>query len=392
MRTIVPVVVLSSLVWVRPGVAEAQEASAAGFLGVGMFDDRPATTFDVGVDVAGESYAFGLGARLRYLAGTGVRSEDWDSPSEIARLLRYLDYTGAGSVRATVAVGELGGVRLGHGSIVDGYTSSLDVDHGHVGAQLRAAYRGVRLAAMIDDVIAPRIAGMRVAADLGDVVAATTVAVDMTAPSMDGPVVVPIAGVDLELAGASDDGLFAGALYSDVVASRTGAGLHLGAGGSVALGDTDARLGMRGEVRLATRGHVPGWIGPLYERARRQRVDDARRGSAGGAGGLAEVSLAIPGLGDVVGHYASRPGAPRLATVGVRAPHLRGAQVAMWAAAEVGGSAPSRALAVETRARLPGAMFIVFEVARLYRGDAMDPVGLRPMWIGTAAVGAVVGD
>lgn len=374
------------------GNAAAQNASAGGSLGVGMFGDRPTTTVDLGLDVDAGSYAFGLGARLRYLAGDGVRSEDWDTPSEVARLLRYLHYTRDEPVRATLAMGELGGVTLGHGVIVDRYTSGLDVDQGHVGAQLRAAAGEVRIDALIDDVVAPRILGARASLGLGPARVGASAVLDRVAPSMAGTAAVPIVGLDAELMGESYDGLFAGGVYTDLVATRTGAGAHLGARASVALGDSDARLGMRGEARLASAGYLPGWIDPLYERTRRERLDRARADEFGGVGGLLEMTLEVPEVGHLAAAYASRPGTSRLATVGVRAPYLRGVQAALWAVTEVGGDDPARGLAFEARVRLPSAMFVGLEVARLYQSDAMEPAGVRPIWIGTAAVGATIGD
>jgi hypothetical protein len=44
---------------------------------------------------------------------------------------------------------------------------------------------------------------------------------------------------------------------------------------------------------------------------------------------------------------------------------------------------------MEARARLPGAMFAVFEAAHLFRGTDMGP---QPLWIATAALGGVLGE
>jgi hypothetical protein len=389
MRALVCSAALVAAVCAGPGAAAAQQASAAGWLGVGMFGEDPTTTVDMGLDVAGDDYAFGIGARLRYLSSDGVRSEDWDELSEVARLLRYFILQRGETVQLSLAVGELGGVSLGNGTIVDRYSSGLDVNHGHLGAQLRAAWRRLSFEALIDDLVAPRIVAARGRLDLpAGLEAGASAAIDMTAPSMAGARAVPLFGADLSARGASGDGLFAGRLYGDlVVAARTGAGMHLGADGSVGLGS--GRLGARVEARLGTDGYVPGWIDPLYERTRADRLDRVRAGGTGGAGGLVGLSFELPEVGAAEVGYATRPGLPRLATARIWAPHNQWLQTALWAAAEIGGDDPARGMALETRAKLPGSTFLLAEVARLYRSDGAM---VERIWIATAAFGAVVGE
>ncbi|HUH03995.1 MAG TPA: hypothetical protein VML75_18490, partial [Kofleriaceae bacterium] len=158
------------LVVSAPATARGQDASASGSLGVGMFGSDPATTIDVGLDAAGEGYAIGLGARLRYLAGSGVRTEDWDQASEVARLIRYLQLARDGEVQVSVAVGELAGLTLGNGVMVDGYSAGLDVDHGHLGVSSRLRWSRYAAEVFADDVIAPRIVGARGTAEIDRVV------------------------------------------------------------------------------------------------------------------------------------------------------------------------------------------------------------------------------
>ncbi len=117
-----------------------------------MFGADPAATIDLGFDVDGHGAALGMGGRLRWLAGDGVRGEDWDELSEWVGIVRYFTWIthpqldGADptrppppdELRGALAIGRLGGVVLGHGSVIDGFTTGLDVDHGQVGAQVRA--------------------------------------------------------------------------------------------------------------------------------------------------------------------------------------------------------------------------------------------------------------
>ncbi len=387
-----------ALLLCAPAGASAQESSAAGLVGIGMFGRDPATTVDVGLDVVGDGYAFGIGARLRWLGGSGVRSEDWDQLSEVARLIRYLNLDRDEPVRFSLAMGELGGVALGHGTVIGGYASGLDVNHGHLGAQLTAAWRAASFEAVIDDVVAPRIIGARGSYRLGAARLGAQAAVDVSAPEMTPAMtldmssssVVPIVGLDAEASGATESDRLAGTLYADLIGElRTGAGLHLGAGGSLALGEGDARLGLRVEARLGTGGYVPVWIGPLYERTRGERLEQARAGGLGGAGGMVELSARAPAVGTAAVSWATRPGLPNLVTAGLRAPYFRGVQAAVWAAAELGGQDPARGLSMEARVRLPRSMFVVLETARLYR---RRDVAFEPIWIATAAIGAVLGE
>jgi len=136
-----------------------------------MFGPVPSTTVDVAIDLTGEHYAVGVGARLRLLVGEGLRDEDWDEISELARIIRYAIYRldsdeDDGLIRLSVAVGELGGATLGEGILIDDYATGDDVDHGRLGAQLRFERQGHGVEGLVDDVIAPRIEGARAYVDI----------------------------------------------------------------------------------------------------------------------------------------------------------------------------------------------------------------------------------
>jgi hypothetical protein len=166
-----------------------------------------------------------------------------------------------------------------------------------------------------------------------------------------------------------------------------GSGAHLGAG--VELRPAGARIGLEVEARAASRGYVPGWFGPLYERDRHTRLALARSGEPGGIGGAASGSLAIDGIGSLELSYAQRPGLSRLVWGRLLLPERDPIQLGAWAAAEVGDGGDGRALAAEARVRLPRRLFARLEAARLYRdGDAM----LVPVTVVSAAVGAVFGE
>jgi len=387
--------------------AEGQEVSGSGSLGAGIFGPQPATSAEVGVDLSGSGYALGLGARARFLAQDGFRSEDWDELSEQAGVIRY--GTAAWSdgepegTALSAALGELGGISLGHGSIIDGYASGLDVDHGHLGAQARAQSGVASAELVLDDLVAPRIGGVRVAAEASDdVLLGASVAGDRAAPSMDDPdgAVVASAALDGEVRATSEEGT-RGALHADAVAiAGLAAGLHAGASGSAVVAG-DVRLGARAELRAGTRHYLPGWIGPLYEIERRE-MTDARGGMTGGeldaaeTGGLAGIGAAgaltveVPAVASGEVGYSARRGVADVVTARALAPFHHHLQAGLWTAAAVRGGIEALALAAEARLRLPDRMFLRADAARLVReGDAGL---LRPVWSIELALGASLGE
>ncbi len=364
-----------------------------------MVGEDPAMTVDVGVDYAGDTLAFGLGGRVRFLAGDGFRENDWDEPSEMAGLLRYLRYERASDdSELTVVAGRLGDVELGHGTIFDAYESSLNLDHLHVGMQARADGRRVRFDAVVDDVIAPRLFGARVALLAGKYASfGATAAADISAPSAEGETVVPFAVVDAAVAYTSSDERESVRGYVDLVSMpRIGAGAHVGVSGRAGFGsDGDLfHVGARGELRLSGDGYIPGWIGPLYEVTRQRtastmdtQLDIARRYGQVEVSALGALSLESERLGTVQVSYSSRPGLARLLHGRVVAPQIAGVQAAFWGAVELSANGASAA-AVEVRANLNRHAFLVVEGARLYRDSEM---GLEPVWLGTVAIGAALG-
>lgn len=388
-----------------PAEGDSPDVSGRAALGAGVIARDPASLLDLGLDVAGTSYAVGVGGRIHYMASGGIRTEDWDDLSEIFGFVRYALYeTSAASdpLSFAAAAGELGDVRQGHGSVMGGYASGLSLNRGRFGAQVRAAYDEAFAEAMIDDLAGPRIVGLRAAAPMApDVAIGVSFAADARAPAAGGEAAVGLAAIDGELRGSAGDGRYRGRLYLDLAsAAGLGAGLHAGAGGSARLGEGGLRAGARAELRLSSGGYVPGWFGPLYERDRQviapgpeggaSQLDLARRGALGGASGLGELRLEWPGAASGSLSYASRPALADHWLLRVEAPHFQRLQGALWAAFAP-GSEPGRggALAAELRVLLPAPFQASVDVARLYRerpGGAPEPV-----WTGIASVGAGFG-
>jgi hypothetical protein len=393
-----------------PAAAGAEEtagrAVASAAMGAGVLGGDAATAVDVGLELAGEGYAVGVGGRLHYTAGGGLRTEDWDELSEILGIIRYALYDRrppAGGIAISAAAGELGDVRQGHGTVMAGYASGLSLDHGRFGAQVRAVHDALAAEVMIDDLVGPRIVGVRAAADVSSRTSlGVSFSSDLRAPARGGEEAIGIAAVDAELRGLARGGRYAGWLYLDgASAAGLGAGLHAGLGGRAELGQAGVQVQARAELRLASGGYIPGYFGPLYERDRRvldargeapaSQLDLARGGGLGGASGLGEVQLEWPGAASGSIGYATRPALADQLLVRAQAPYLDRVQAALWAAIAV-GSGPGRggALAAEVRARIRDPLVISFDVARIYRdSEAAFP---EPVWTAIASVGAVFGE
>src|SRR5690606_24695767 len=72
-----------------------------------------------------------------------IRTEDWDEVSDWARLAGYVQYGRFGEPYV-VRYGELDGVTIGHGSLVNRYYNTIDIDHyqGGVFASLDFGFGG----------------------------------------------------------------------------------------------------------------------------------------------------------------------------------------------------------------------------------------------------------
>lgn len=102
----------------------------------------------------------GLGAPLRLRVKEGppasgqdvpsLRREDWDTWSDRTRILRFAELD---TERLDVRVGELTGVTLGHGSVVQRYYNTLDLDHYRTGLRLRAGGERLQVEGLVSNLI-----------------------------------------------------------------------------------------------------------------------------------------------------------------------------------------------------------------------------------------------
>lgn len=269
----------------EPRALLAADAGAGAFSGEGM------TAMHGLVLGEDETWRVLVEARLRLRTfgkrdgDPTIRREDWDEPSDVAHVLREITYKNGGvSLRA----GELADVSLGHGTIVRRYHNATDPDHPHAGLLLEVREADADVEALVDNYLAPRLVGGRVAArplddrfTIGgtatfDLSAPTVIREDFSGNRSVDPTrnlettggVLGMAGADVEyLFGERDRSWLAPYVDTNILLGM-GTGLHAGAHASLPAGRL--RLRAQGEYRLGTDRYVPAYADALYDLERLQ--------------------------------------------------------------------------------------------------------------------------
>lgn len=221
-----------------------------------------------------------------------IRMEDWDEASDWARLLAFVQY-GAWGDPLLFRYGELTGVTLGHGSLVNRYFNTIDIDHYQGGVYVYADAGFIGGEAILNDVFDPEVLVGRgfvrpfdgaddLALPLRGLKIGVTAGADFTAPVAvdvgdDGlfatpenePIVLadralPMFALDLEVPLVSSPHVDV-VPYVDLASLELDSfGLHVGA--MVNLRFTPkSTLRVRAEYRFIGEDHVPGYVSPFYE-------------------------------------------------------------------------------------------------------------------------------
>ena len=91
-----------------------------------------------------------------------LREQDWDSPSDFARIVPRLSFERVFSEGfVDLYAGSLNAVSIGGGELVSRYFNSLDMDRYQGGVLLRGAFRGNGAELMLDNVVSPSIVAGR---------------------------------------------------------------------------------------------------------------------------------------------------------------------------------------------------------------------------------------
>ena len=157
------------------GSAGGFSGMAGGDIGVGRMGDAWFMRLNIGTELdfgkIGVGFQVPLNIRLqdrcdgRMLPegcafNSRLRHEDWDEVADYARLIRYFRY-GRPADPFYVRVGELWGATLGHGTVLNSYYNSINLDLYKLGVQLNVntPYGGVQT--MMDNLLRPNLFGMR---------------------------------------------------------------------------------------------------------------------------------------------------------------------------------------------------------------------------------------
>jgi hypothetical protein len=107
-----------------------------GGIGMTWVNDQAYFTIGFQPDISIGKIGFGLGLNLLFDTETGnIRTEDWDSNYDYARIIRYIRYGHKGD-RFYARIGALDAARLGHGFILNYYNNQINYDERKIGLTL----------------------------------------------------------------------------------------------------------------------------------------------------------------------------------------------------------------------------------------------------------------
>lgn len=312
-------VALVTALFATPAWADGFEGQFDGGLGFGGIAEDWFVKVSVGAAFQFDKIGFGVQVPLNFRAidyepeqDSVIREEDWDEVGDFFKILRYFQY-GFPNEPYYVRVGELTGVSIGHGTVVNSYYNVVDVNHYKMGIRstIDVGYGGVEV--MIDHVAPPNLLAIRPfvrpftffpTADIFKKVTTGLVfAADFDAPTAlkvdaggvpvieeAGPVreasePVILWGWDLDWEVFSNEWVAIIPFFDVMVLGDEGAGTHLGTFINFSL-PANIHIDTRIEWRFASKGYQPTYISPIYEIERWRfvqgpKITDVRAGFAG---------------------------------------------------------------------------------------------------------------
>jgi hypothetical protein len=303
-----------------------------------------------------------------------LRRRDWDEPQDFAKFIRYVRY---GNKRDPLHVlaGQLWGASIGHGTLVNRYSNSLNLDHPKAGLVLDVNTDFVGVETMTDWVGNPMLmAGRAYVRPFGDMpilrgwAIGVSGATDRTAPyNVSGPLaqdaqgnpVIPnqravyAVGIDTEFE-VLRNALISLIPYVDFNRiAGAGNGLHAGVLTDVRLPVPVIEMNVQAklEYRVMQPGYIPEYFDQVYDLG---RVQYAVQGPGGGTthvskfdaaqaargtdnsfsqgGYYGELAVGFAGLLQVGGLYQDRQGDPNGASLGLFAtlPHFETIKVSAY--------------------------------------------------------------
>lgn len=121
-------------------MADEGTTTMDGGIGMTWIDDQAYYNISFQPDISFGKLGVGLNLSLLYNADTGhIRSEDWDSGYDYARIIRYVRWGRKGD-RFYTRVGALDAARIGHGFILGYYNNQINYDERKIGLSLDADF------------------------------------------------------------------------------------------------------------------------------------------------------------------------------------------------------------------------------------------------------------
>jgi len=259
-----------------------------------------------------DRFAVELAAPLRFrMNATGVREhgllrrEDWDERADAGRALRRVELT-LGERVFTLRLGALSHRTVGHGTLVNGYGSSLDPDRLPLGGVVRLVLGGLAVETLVSNLLGPGLFGVSVSleplslgSDVNDRVhLGAAFFWDPPAPrGPDAPSAAFFAS-SFDVAVVRTKSLKL-APYADLNGRRGGIGIHAGVLADVLLDPVEVSL--KAEWRRTDGSYQPEYFDLAYSLEREVGRVGEPEGKADDAfspshGWRAEMRAAFPGL------------------------------------------------------------------------------------------------
>jgi hypothetical protein len=216
-----------------------------------------------------------------------LRRQDWDEGSDFARIARSISYVQEWDDAAVdLYFGELNGVGIGYGALMDAYFNSTDVDHYQGGLLLKGEWAGNGLEFSLENIVFPEVlVGRAFVAPLAWFLKGEWPRRLEIGYTLGGDIHAPYQGPGSPQSGQTRSFLSTGAdlslrvvetdwavimPYAQLMAMDGDPGVHVGLATSWVISETHGvSLGVRGEYRYSGSDYHPAIFNPFYEYNRR---------------------------------------------------------------------------------------------------------------------------
>lgn len=143
------------------GYASTEGSTLDGGIGMTWIDDQPYFSISFMPDISIGNFGIGLNLSLLYNTDTKhIRTEDWDSSYDYARLIRYIRYGHKGDP-VYGRIGALDAARVGHGFILNFYNNQINYDERKIGLSLDIDFGQFGIESMTNNLGRLEVLGVR---------------------------------------------------------------------------------------------------------------------------------------------------------------------------------------------------------------------------------------